>query len=79
MSNDIVDGVLGEIRGNIGCLYKLSETVSLLDVLISFAQTALKPGFVRPIFGHHINVKDGKHPILALRQVSYDQLVITSN
>ena len=33
----VVSELLGEIRENVGCLYKLSELVSVMDMLVSFA------------------------------------------
>ena len=37
--SSIVRDLLKEVRGEIGCLYNLSEIISTLDMLMSFAHT----------------------------------------
>ena len=65
MSNTIVQDLLANIREAIGCLYKLSESVSSLDVILSLAEVSQRPGFVRPTFSADaLVIRQGKHPIL---------------
>ena len=60
-----MEELLGSIRQDINCLYKLRETVCQLDVLLSFSHVILAAGgFCRPTFGHQLLVRDGRHPIL---------------
>ena len=47
MSNVLISELLTELRATIGSLYKLSEIVSTLDVLVSLAEVSAQPGFVK--------------------------------
>jgi hypothetical protein len=40
MSDAAISTLLGKIRENVGILYKLSESVALLDMLLSFSAYA---------------------------------------
>lgn len=64
MTNVVVSELLGEIRENVGCLYKLSELVSVMDMLVSFAHLCTLSDYVRPEFTDTLAIKNGRHPIL---------------
>lgn len=64
MSNSIVQDLLASVRDVIGCLYKLSENISTLDVILSLAEVSQRPGFVRPTFSEVLIIRQGRHPIL---------------
>lgn len=66
MSNDLVMKLLEEIRAHLGFLYKVSERISELDVIVSFARVVQESTqeFVRPQFGNALIVEEGRHPIL---------------
>nr|XP_039269249.1 mutS protein homolog 4-like [Styela clava] len=64
MANEVVSDMLTEIRDSIGCLYNLSETISTLDMLVSFAHIASTTEYVRPEFTDTLAVKQGRHPVL---------------
>ena len=67
LSNRILEMVFHELRSNIGCIYSLNDTTSLLDMLLSFTTfTTLIPS-VRPIITHRdtLEIKEGRHPILS--------------
>ena len=64
MSNAIIDELITEIRGSIGFLYKLSETLCSLDLVMSLAEVSENPDFVCPEFGDSIEIRQGRHPIL---------------
>ncbi|KAK6172054.1 hypothetical protein SNE40_018018 [Patella caerulea] len=53
-----------DIRQHVGCLYKLSEAVSMIDMLVSFAHACTLSSYVRPIFTDTLAIKQGRHPIL---------------
>uniref|UniRef100_A0A8D0GST3 MutS protein homolog 4 n=1 Tax=Sphenodon punctatus TaxID=8508 RepID=A0A8D0GST3_SPHPU len=56
--------LLSEIYEHIHCLYKLSDTVSMLDMLLSFAHACTLSDYVRPEFTDTLAIKQGWHPIL---------------
>ncbi|KAJ7418759.1 mutS protein-like protein 4 [Willisornis vidua] len=60
----IVCKLLNEIYEHIHCLYKLSDIVSMLDMLLSLAHTCTLSDYVRPEFTDTLAIKQGWHPIL---------------
>ncbi|MEE6494700.1 hypothetical protein FKM82_001853 [Ascaphus truei] len=64
MSYLVVCKLLSEIYEHIHCLYKLSDTVSMLDMLLSFAHACTLSDYVRPEFTDTLAIKQGWHPIL---------------
>lgn len=64
MSNRIIQSLLGSIRESIGCLYKLSESISTLDLVLSLTSVSMRDEFVRPTFGPLLAIREGRHPIL---------------
>ncbi len=79
MSNGVVQALLTEVRGRIGCLYKLSEMVATLDMVLSLTESSMRRGYVRPSFGHDTAVMDAKHPILdaGVGEVVGNDVVVT--
>ncbi|KAM5147945.1 mutS protein homolog 4 isoform 3-T3 [Mantella aurantiaca] len=64
MSYIIVCKLLNEIYEHIHCLYKLSDVVSMLDMLLSLASVCTLSDYVRPEFTDTVAIKQGWHPIL---------------
>ncbi|XP_072275595.1 mutS protein homolog 4 [Pyxicephalus adspersus] len=64
MSYIIVCKLLNEIYEHIHCLYKLSDAVSMLDMLLSLASVCTLSDYVRPEFTDTMAIKQGWHPIL---------------
>ncbi|KAK5672792.1 MutS protein msh4 [Batrachochytrium dendrobatidis] len=53
-----------QIREYLSMLYQLSETLALLDMIVSFAAVAKSWNGVRPEFTNTLAIKNGRHPIL---------------
>ncbi|XP_020824181.1 mutS protein homolog 4 isoform X3 [Phascolarctos cinereus] len=64
MTYMVVCQLLGEIYEHIHCLYKLSDIVSMLDMLLAFAHACTLSDYVRPEFTDTLAIKQGWHPIL---------------
>ncbi|KAM9008643.1 mutS protein homolog 4 isoform 2-T2 [Ara ararauna] len=64
MTYIIVCKLLNEVYEHIHCLYKLSDIVSMLDMLLSFAHACTLSNYVRPEFTDTLAIKQGWHPIL---------------
>ncbi|XP_031824721.1 mutS protein homolog 4 [Sarcophilus harrisii] len=64
MTYMVVCQLLGEIYPLVHCLYKLSDVVSMLDMLLSFAHVCTLSDYVRPEFTDTLAIKQGWHPIL---------------
>ena len=64
MSNAVFNELLAEVREYIGFLYKLNDTLALLDLITTFATVSMSMDYIRPDFGERIFIKGGRHPIL---------------
>ncbi|BGP16624.1 MutS protein msh4 [Rhodosporidiobolus nylandii] len=63
MSDEILDEMFGEIRGNIAALYRCAEALAMLDMLAAFADVAGKNEYVRPEWTDTLAIKAGRHPL----------------
>ncbi|CAG8587408.1 1179_t:CDS:10 [Diversispora eburnea] len=63
MSDKTIEDLISEIRCNIGVLYKVSEAISMLDMLTSFAHQCTISNYVRPEFTDTLAIKNGRHPM----------------
>lgn len=64
MSDNIIDGLIVDIVGDIAALYRVSEALSLLDMIVSFAHVSITNEYVRPAFGETLDIRNARHPIL---------------
>lgn len=64
MSETIVDELIKSITGLVASLNKVSEALSLLDMLVSFTNVAMTNNYVRPTIGDKIDIRNASHPIL---------------
>jgi DNA mismatch repair protein MSH4 len=77
LTSSIVSELIAKIRESIGVLYKVSESIALMDILMSFATVVTlnsdygmhyysSDALVRPNFTTEgpIAIKQGRHPIL---------------
>ena len=66
MSDKTIGELLDNIRGEIPILFRVCESIAMLDVLASFAQlvTEHKHGeYVRPELSNCLAIKSGRHPV----------------
>ncbi|KAJ2854074.1 MutS protein msh4 [Coemansia erecta] len=59
-----IENVRSVIRDNVVLLYRVSEAIGLLDMLLSFAQHCTMFECVAPAFSDCIRIVDGRHPVL---------------
>nr|CAD7401458.1 unnamed protein product [Timema cristinae] len=64
ISSVVIFSLLTDIRGQIGCLYKLTDNILQLDMLVSFAHISSINNYTRPEFSTELDVKQARHPIL---------------
>ena len=64
MSDAILNELLNEVREYIGFLYLLSDTISNIDMLVSFANVSMTEDYTKPEFGDSLIIRGGRHPIL---------------
>ncbi|KAJ8290497.1 hypothetical protein GJAV_G00013640 [Gymnothorax javanicus] len=60
----LVCQLLSTVHEHVHCLYKLSDAVSMLDMLLSLANACTVSDYVRPEFTDTLAIKQGRHPIL---------------
>ena len=67
LSNRLLEELFHNLRGNIGCIYSLNDTTSLLDMITSFASFACKVPSCKPILTteNTMCITKGRHPILS--------------
>ncbi|GAA5925273.1 MutS family protein MSH4 [Sporobolomyces koalae] len=63
LSDEILDEIFDEIRGNVGCLYRCAEAVALLDMLASFSDVSYQHDYVRPELTDTLAIKAGRNPL----------------
>ena len=56
--------VLVDVREYTGLLFKLSETLSTLDILTYLATVSMSHDYVKPVFGYRPIIEQGIQPIL---------------
>nr|XP_046914779.1 mutS protein homolog 4-like isoform X2 [Dermatophagoides farinae] len=64
-SDNIITGLIEQIRTKISCLYNLTDIVANIDLVYSFAYQSLCANWVRPQFSsHYTEIIQGTHPVL---------------
>ncbi|KAL2917178.1 MutS protein msh4 [Polyrhizophydium stewartii] len=64
MGDKIVSDLTSKLRESLAVLYRLSESIALLDMITGFAHVAEQSRAVRPEFTTALAIKNGRHPIL---------------
>ncbi|KAF9765341.1 hypothetical protein IL306_002429 [Fusarium sp. DS 682] len=63
-SDSVVQDLLKELRSDIPHLFRVCESVALVDMLSSFAQLATIRDYVKPDIGTTLALKEARHPVL---------------
>ncbi|ORX92867.1 hypothetical protein K493DRAFT_224545, partial [Basidiobolus meristosporus CBS 931.73] len=63
MSDKIITELTNEICTHISILYKVAESIALVDMMMSFAYLCTISNYVRPEFTNTLGIKKGRHPI----------------
>ncbi|CAF3689779.1 unnamed protein product [Rotaria sp. Silwood1] len=66
LTDQIILILLGKIRPHFGCMYKLVEAISIIDIIQSFAEVSKARDYIRPIFGSNTKIIKARHPIIDL-------------
>ncbi|KAL7751014.1 MutS protein msh4 [Sorochytrium milnesiophthora] len=66
MSDKTMTELSEYMRSHVSALYRLSESVALLDMLWSFAHQAVTTNYTRPEFTDTLAIKAGRHPVREL-------------
>ncbi|KAF2112484.1 muts domain V-domain-containing protein [Lophiotrema nucula] len=63
MSDEAVQQLIEEVRGYMSVLFKICESVAMLDMLAAFATLVTTNDYVRPSITDTLAIKSGRHPI----------------
>ncbi|KAI7883907.1 hypothetical protein K492DRAFT_205104 [Lichtheimia hyalospora FSU 10163] len=64
MSDNAVTDLLQKFHADVGVLYKVTEAIAMLDMLLSFAHSCSLSQHVRPEFTSTLAIECGRHPIM---------------
>ncbi|CBQ71546.1 related to meiosis-specific MutS homolog [Sporisorium reilianum SRZ2] len=70
MSETVIDELIKSITDLVASLNKVSEALSLLDMLVSFANVSIANDYVRPAIGDKIDIREARHPILDRKDIN---------
>lgn len=79
--NSILEALILNLIKEVGCLFKLSEDIAELDLIMSLARISGIPDFVKPKFAQKLLIIDSKHPIVDLHatQLPRPNDIVSSN
>jgi DNA mismatch repair protein MSH4 len=63
MSDRSVQELINDVRSEIHPLFKISESIAMLDMIASFAQLVTTQDYVKPELTDTLAIKAGRHPI----------------
>jgi DNA mismatch repair protein MutS len=66
IQSDVFEKIKDEVETHIPNLRQLSQAISYLDALFSFAKVAYENNYVTPVFteSQNISIKSGRHPVI---------------
>jgi DNA mismatch repair protein MSH4 len=63
MSDKTISKLLEDVRAEIPALYRVCESIAMLDMLTSFAKLVTVHEYVRPEITNSLAIKAGRHPV----------------
>ena len=66
MSARVIQDLVDSIRAEVAPLFRISDSLALLDMLASFAHTAAVHDYCRPELTSSLAIKSGRHPIVEI-------------
>lgn len=63
MSDKTIQELLDDVRAEIPALFRVCESIAMLDMLASFGQLVTTNDYVRPELTDCLAIKAGRHPI----------------
>lgn len=63
VGDEAIQGLIEEVRGQMSILFKICESVAMLDMISSFAQLVTSQDYVRPQLADTLAIKSARHPI----------------
>lgn len=63
MSDHSIQDLIGDIRSEVAGLFKISESIGLLDMISAFAHLVTTQDYIRPELTDTLAIKAGRHPV----------------
>ncbi|KAK3045061.1 hypothetical protein LTS18_014664, partial [Coniosporium uncinatum] len=63
MSDQAIQILINDVHGHMSSLFKISESIAMLDVMAAFAHLVTSHEYVRPSIRDTLAIKSGRHPI----------------
>ena len=63
MSDKTIQTLLDDVRAQIPNLFRVCESLAMLDMIAAFAHLATNHDYVRPDISEYLAIKAGRHPI----------------
>lgn len=63
MSDKTIETLIDDIRAEIQPLFRVSDSIAMLDMLAAFAQLVTTSDYVRPEITRCLAIKSGRHPV----------------
>jgi DNA mismatch repair protein MSH4 len=63
MSDRSIQDLINDVRTEVQPLFKISESIAMLDMIASFAQLVTTQDYVRPELTETLAIKAGRHPV----------------
>ncbi|KAL1643438.1 MutS protein msh4 [Diplodia intermedia] len=70
LSNRSIQDLIVEIRGYVATLYRVGESIAMLDMISAFAHLVTSQEYTRPALTSTLAIKAGRHPIRESMQPS---------
>ncbi|KIR59703.1 DNA mismatch repair protein MSH4 [Cryptococcus bacillisporus CA1873] len=64
ISGKTINDLIAQVKHDLGGLYHCAEAIASLDMIASFAFSALNSNYIRPDFKETLAIHGGRHPIL---------------
>lgn len=63
MSDKTIQQLVDDIRGEIPHLFRVCESIAMLDMIVAFSQLVTTDDYVRPDISQYLAIKSGRHPV----------------
>lgn len=63
MSDKTIEDLLESVRSEIPAMYRVCESIAMLDMLTAFTKLVTVQEYVRPEITNSLAIKAGRHPI----------------
>lgn len=63
MSDETIEALIRKVRSHMSILFKICESIAMLDMIASFAEVVTTQDYTRPQLTDTLGIRDARHPI----------------